>query len=45
MVSGFGLIFVVYLVLLNVVCFSSLGVGLCIVSFCSECDVLLLSDL
>ena len=34
------------LVLLNVVCFLSLGVGLCIVSLCSGCDVCcVLSDL
>ena len=38
MVSGFVLMFVVYLVLLNVVCFLRLGVCLCIVSLCSGCD-------
>ena len=49
MVSGFLLMFVVYLyllylyllcicLLLNVVCFLDLGVGLCIVSLCSGCD-------
>ena len=37
-VSGFVLIFVVYQVLLNVVCFLSLGVCLCIISLCSGCD-------
>ena len=31
------LMFVAYLVLLNVVCFLSLGVCLSIVSLCSEC--------
>ena len=35
MVSGFVLMFGV---LLNVVCFLTLGVGLCIVSLCSGCD-------
>ena len=30
--------FVVYLVLLNMVCFFSPGVCLCIVSLCSGCD-------
>ena len=38
MVSGFVLIVVVYLEFLNVVCFLSLGVCLCIVSLCSGCD-------
>ena len=37
-VSGFVLIFVVYIVLLNMVCFLSLRVGLCIISLCSGCD-------
>ena len=36
MVSGFMLMFVVYLV--NVVCSLSLVFGLCIVSVCSGCD-------
>ena len=38
MVSGLVLIFIVSLVLLNVVCFLSLRVCLCIVSLCSGCD-------
>ena len=38
MVYGFVLMFVVYLVLLNVVCFLGLEVGLCSVSLCSGCD-------
>ena len=37
-VPGFVLIFVVYLVLWNMVCFLSLGVGLCIVSLCIGCN-------
>ena len=37
-VSGFMPMFVVYLVLLNVVCFLSLGVSLCMVSLGSGCD-------
>ena len=36
--SGIVLMFVVYLVLLNVVCVLSLGVCLCIVSVCIMCD-------
>ena len=36
MVSGFMLMFFVYLVLLNVGCFLILGVCLCIVSLCSD---------
>ena len=35
MVCGFVRMFVVYLVLLNVVCFLSLGVCLCNVNLCS----------
>ena len=38
MVTRFVPMFVVYLVLLNVVCFLSLGVCLCIVNLCSGCD-------
>jgi len=38
MLSGFVGMFVVYLVLLNVVCFFSLGVWLCCVSLCSGLD-------
>ena len=38
MASGLVLMFVVYLILLHVACISSLGVCLCIVSFCSVCD-------
>ena len=38
MVFRFVLMFVVYLVLLNVVCFLSLGVGWGIVNLCSGCD-------
>ena len=38
MVSGFVLMFVVYLVLLNVVCVLSLRICLCIVILCSGCD-------
>ena len=37
MVSGCVLMLVVYLVLLNVVCFLRLGMCLCIVSLCSGC--------
>ena len=38
LVSGVVLMFVVYLVLLNVVCFLSLRVGLCMVSlWCDSC--------
>ena len=39
MVHGFVLMFFAYPVLLNVDCFLSLGVGLCIVSLCSACDI------
>ena len=46
MVSGFVLMYVVYLVLLIVACFLSLGVGLCIVNLCSGGDgCYVLSDL
>ena len=38
MMPGLVPMFVMYLVLLIVVCFLSLGVGLCIVSLCSGCD-------
>ena len=38
MVYGLVMMFVVYLVLLNVVCFLSLGVGWYIVSLCSACN-------
>ena len=37
-VSGLELMFIVYLVLLSVVCFLSLGLCVCIVSLCSWCD-------
>ena len=37
-VHGFMLMFVVYLVLLNVVCFLRLGVCLSIVTLCGGCD-------
>ena len=37
MVSGFVLMFIVYLVLFNVVCFLRLGVRLCIVGLCNGC--------
>ena len=36
-VSGIVLVFVMYLVLLNVVCFLTLGVCFCIVSLYSGC--------
>ena len=38
MVSGFVLMCVVYLVLLNVMCIFSMGLCLCIVSLCSAYD-------